>query len=404
MKEKGARTNQKRKVALGVSGGIACYKSAEILRRLQDRGFDVTVIMTPNARRFVTPLTFGALSGNKVYSDMFEGASPGDAFEGSFDHIFLAQSVDLFLIAPATADCIARMASGIANDFLTTFHLAFESTVVIAPAMNTQMWEHPAVQDNLRVLERRGVRVIAPDVGEMACHTVGPGRLADVDRIVDHVVASLEHARDLEGKRVLVTAGPTVEDIDPVRFISNRSSGKMGVALARAVTDRGGEVTLISGPTDLEFPGTIRVRTTEEMRDAVLNHLADADVVVKAAAPLDFRPTAASPQKIKKGSGLDVQFEPAPDILSEIGKAKNGTVLVGFAAETENHIDSGLEKLRSKNLDLIVVNAVSGPDSAFGGDTNRATILDSKGDREDLPLMSKVEMAHRIIDRVIPLL
>ncbi len=178
----------------------------------------------------------------------------------------------------------------------------------------------------------------------------------------------------------------------------------MGVALARAVTDRGGEVTLISGPTDLEFPGTIRVRTTEEMRDAVLNHLADADVVVKAAAPLDFRPTAASPQKIKKGSGLDVQFEPAPDILSEIGKAKNGTVLVGFAAETENHIDSGLEKLRSKNLDLIVVNAVSGPDSAFGGDTNRATILDSKGDREDLPLMSKVEMAHRIIDRVIPLL
>ena len=399
-----AKTDQRGRIALGVSGGIACYKSAEILRRLQDRGFDVVVIMTPNARRFVTPLTFGALSGNKVYAEMFEGPSPGEAFEGSFDHIFLARSVDLFLVAPATADCIARMASGIANDFLTTFHLAFDSTVVIAPAMNTQMWGHSAVQNNLRVLRQRGVRVIDPDVGEMACHTHGPGRLADVDRIVEYTFSLLERMRDLKDKRVLVTAGPTVEDIDPVRFISNRSSGKMGFALARAVAERGGNVTLISGPTELEFPGTIRVRTTGEMREAVLRHLPDADVVVKAAAPLDFRPTATSSQKIKKGSGLDIQFEPTPDILGEIGQFKNGTVLVGFAAETQNHIEFGLEKLRSKNLDLIVINGVSGPDSAFDGDMSQASIVGSNGDREDLPPMSKVEVAHRIIDRVIPLL
>ncbi len=398
------KTVQRPKIALGVSGGIACYKSAEILRRLQDRGFDVVVIMTQNARRFVTPLTFGALSGNKVYTEMFEGASPGEAFEGSFDHIFLAQSVDLFLVAPATADCIARMASGIANDFLTTFHLAFQSTIVVAPAMNTQMWEHPSVEDNLSVLRRRGVRVIEPEVGEMACGTHGPGRLPDVDRIVDDVASILERRRDLKDKHVLVTAGPTVEDIDPVRFISNRSSGKMGFALARAVFERGGKVTLISGPTELEFPGTIRVRTTGEMRAAVLRHLPHADVVIKAAAPLDFRPKVTSREKIKKGSGLDIQFEPNPDILGEIGQAKNGTVLVGFAAETENHIEFGLEKLRAKNLDLIVINGVSGPDSAFDSDTSQASIVGSNGDREDLPLMLKKEVAHRIIDRVMPLL
>ncbi len=403
MADDAAKTDKKQKIALGVSGGIACYKSAEILRRLQDRGFDVVVIMTPNAQRFVTPLTFGALSGNKVYTDIFEGASPGDAFKNSFDHIFLAQSVDLFLVAPATADCIARMASGIANDFLTTFHLAFDSPVVIAPAMNTQMWDHPALQSNLSVLRQRGVHIIKPDVGEMACGTYGPGRLADVDRIVEYAVSMLERRRDLKDKRFLVTAGPTVEDIDPVRFISNRSSGKMGFALARAVTERGGEVTLISGPTELEFPGTIRIRTTGEMRDAVLKYLPDADVVIKAAAPLDFRPASTSRQKIKKGSGLNISFEPTPDILGEVGKSKNGTILVGFAAETENHIEFGLEKLRSKNLDLVVINGVSGPDSAFDGDTSQASIVDSNGDREDLPLMSKAEVAHRIIDRVIPL-
>jgi phosphopantothenoylcysteine decarboxylase/phosphopantothenate--cysteine ligase len=391
-------------ITLGVSGGIACYKSAEILRRLQDRGFDVSVVMTRSATRFVTPLTFGALSGNKVHVDMFDGRGSRVDVEGAFDHVFLAESTDLFLVAPATADCIARMANGIANDFLTTFHLAVTAPIVVAPAMNTRMWQHPSVQDNLAVLRKRGVRVIDPDVGEMACHTHGPGRLADVETIVDFTTTLLAQCEDLAGKKILVTAGPTVEDIDPVRFLSNRSSGKMGHAIAEAVRSRGGEVVFISGPTNLDFPGTIPVRSTREMRDAVLEHLPGVDVVIKAAAPLDFRPQNIAPQKIKKNEqSLDITFERTPDILSEIGKCKNGKLLVGFAAETENHVASAREKLTAKNLDLIVVNSVSGPDSAFGSDTNRASIIDRSGEREDLPLMSKQEMANRILDRVLRL-
>ena len=394
----------KGKIALGVSGGIACYKAAEILRRLQDEGFDVVVVMTRNAARFVTPLTFEALSGDRVYVDLFDGSGPETGSRDPFDHIFLAQSIDLFLVAPATANCIARMAAGVADDFLTTFHLAVTAPIVIAPAMNTRMWGHPSVQDNIRTLRRRGVRFINPDVGEMACHTSGPGRLAQASGIVDYVTTLLSHSTDLAGKKVLVTAGPTVEDIDPVRFISNRSSGRMGYAIAEAARARGGEVTLVSGPTDLDFPGAIRVRTTQEMRDAVVGHFDDADVIIKAAAPLDFRPQNVASQKIKKGAGLDVVFEPTPDILTELGKRKNGKVLVGFAAETERHLEFGLEKLKSKNLDLIVVNSVSGPDSAFEGDSNQASIIDGDGGQEDLGRMSKLEMADRIIDRVVALL
>ena len=395
----------KKNITLGISGGIACYKSAEILRRLQDRGFDVSVVMTRNAARFVTPLTFGALSGNKVHVDMFEGRGSRSDIPGAFDHVFLAESTDLFLVAPATADCLARMATGMANDFLTTFHLAVTAPIIVAPAMNTRMWRHPSVQDNIAVLKKRGVRVIDPDVGEMACRTVGPGRLADVDRIVDFAASMLAHSEDLAGKKVLVTAGPTIEDIDPVRYLSNRSSGKMGHAIARAVRDRGGDVVFISGPTALEFPGTITVRSTEEMRDAVLKHFPDVDIVIKAAAPLDFRPRTVAPQKIKKsGQTLEITFERTPDILGELGKRKNGKLLVGFAAETENHQDSARRKLAAKNLDLIVVNSVSGPDSAFEGDTNRASIVDRTGQQEDLSLMSKQEMANRILDRILKLL
>ena len=395
----------KNNITLGISGGIACYKSAEILRRLQDRGFDVSVVMTRNAARFVTPLTFGALSGNKVHVDMFEGRGSRADVPGAFDHVFLAESTDLFLVAPATADCVARMATGMANDFLTTFHLAVTAPIIVAPAMNTRMWQHPSVQDNIAVLKKRGVRVIDPDVGEMACRTVGPGRLADVDRIVDFATSLLAHSEDLAGKKVLVTAGPTIEDIDPVRYLSNRSSGKMGHAIARAVRDRGGDVVFISGPTALEFPGTITVRSTEEMRDAVLEHFSDVDIVIKAAAPSDFRPRNVAPQKIKKsGQTLEITFERTPDILGELGKRKNGKLLVGFAAETENHQDSARRKLAAKNLDLIVVNSVAGPDSAFEGDTNRASIVDRTGQQEDIPLMSKQEMANRILDRILKLL
>ena len=277
------------KVALGVSGGIACYKAAEIVRRLQDRGVDVTVLMTKGATQFVTPLTFRALSGNKVYVDLFEGPHPGADFEGAFDHIFVAQSINLFLVAPATADCIA-------DDFLTTFHLAVTAPVVIAPAMNTRMWQHASVQSNLQTLRSRGVQIIDPEVGQMACRTSGPGRLAPVEQIVDRVMSILNRQRDLEGRKVVVTAGPTVEDIDPVRYISNRSSGKMGYALAQAARNRGANVVLVSGPTELDFPDVVRVRTTEEMRRAVLEYGRDADVVIMAAAPLDFRPKTVSPQ------------------------------------------------------------------------------------------------------------
>jgi len=393
------------KIALGVSGGIACYKAAEILRRLQDRGFDVAVVMTKGAAQFVTPLTFRALSGNKVYMDIFEGASAGADASSAYDHIFLAQGIDLFLVAPATADCIAKMATGIAEDFLTTFHLAVQSPIVVAPAMNTRMWEHPSVQANLRILQGRGVHIIQPETGRMACNTYGPGRLAPVDEIVEYTAGLLARAHDLKGRRLLVTAGPTVEDLDPVRFLSNRSSGKMGFAIARAARTRGAEVTLISGPTDLEFPGVIRIRSTEQMRQAVAEHFEKADVVIKAAAPLDFRPKTVATQKIKKAKAdSTIDLEPTPDILQELGARKNGKVLVGFAAETEDLAKNARVKLKAKNLDLIVVNPVGGPDSGFDSDTNRASIIDAAGSVQEIPLTSKAEMADAILDRVAALL
>jgi phosphopantothenoylcysteine decarboxylase/phosphopantothenate--cysteine ligase len=393
------------KIALGVSGGIACYKAAEILRRLQDRGFDVAVVMTRGAAHFVTPLTFRALSGNKVYMDIFEGASAGSDPASAYDHIFLAQGIDLFLIAPATADCIAKMAAGIAEDFFTTFHLAVQSPVVVAPAMNTRMWEHPSVQANIRILQSRGVHIIEPEVGRMACNTYGPGRLAPVETIVDYVAGLLSRSQDLKGRRLLVTAGPTVEDIDPVRFLSNRSSGKMGFAIARAARARGAEVTLISGPAELEFPGVVHVRTTEEMRQAVIERFDSVDAVIKAAAPLDFRPKTVASQKIKKSkAATSIDLEPTPDILQELGARKNGKLLVGFAAETEDLANNARAKLKAKNLDLIVVNPVGGPDSGFQSDTNRASIIDASGTVQEIPLMSKAQMAEAILDRVAALL
>src|SRR5689334_22859477 len=385
------------KVALDVSGGIACYRAAEILQRLQDRGVEVTVLMTRGATQFIAPLTFRALSGNKVYVEMFEGTQSGGDFEGAFDHILVAQAIDVFMVAPATADCIARMAAGLADDFLTTFHLAVTAPVVIAPAMNTRMWEHAAVQANIKILQSRGVHVIDPEIGQMACRTYGPGRLAPVEDIVDFVMPLLNRDHDLQGRKVLVTAGPTVEDIDPVRYMSNRSSGKMGYALAEAARQRGAEVVLVSGPTALQFPNAVHVRTTEEMRAAVFQNVKGADVVIKAAAPLDFRPKSVSPQKIKKKTaGLTLELEPTQDILKELGATKNGKILVGFAAETENHIRNGIEKLKEKNLDLIVVNSANGPDSAFDSDINHATIIDGSGQTEEIPLVSKHVMADKI--------
>jgi phosphopantothenoylcysteine decarboxylase/phosphopantothenate--cysteine ligase len=393
------------KIALGVSGGIACYKAAEILRRLQDRGFDVAVVMTRGATKFVTPLTFRALSGNKVYLDIWEGAESDAEPSSAYDHIFLAQAIDLFLIAPATADCIARMAYGIADDFFTTFYLAVQSPVVVAPAMNTRMWEHASVQANLQTLESRGARIIPPETGRMACNTYGPGRLASVDSIVGYVAALLEKSGELKGKRFLVTAGPTAEDIDPVRFITNRSSGKMGFAIAQAARARGAEVSLVSGPSALTFPGVVRVRTTEEMRRAVAERYDNMDAVIMAAAPLDFRPKNVSAQKIKKAQAIPaIDLEHTPDILQELGARKNGKVLVGFAAETEDLSKNARAKLKAKNLDFIVVNPVGGPDSGFDSDTNQASIIDKAGAVQEIPLQSKSNMAEIILDRVTELL
>jgi len=267
------------------------------------------------------------------------------------------------------------------------------------------MWEHASVQANLRTLQGRGVHIVQPEIGRMACNTYGPGRLAPVDVIVDYAAGLLSRSQDLKGRRVLVTAGPTVEDIDPVRFLSNRSSGKMGFAIAQAARTRGAEVTLISGPTDLEFPGVVRVRSTEEMRQAVVERFNQADVVIKAAAPLDFRPKTVASQKIKKAkAGSSLDLEPTPDILQELGARKDGKVLVGFAAETEDLAKNARAKLKAKNLDLIVVNPVGGPDSGFASDTNRASIIDADGAVQDIPLMSKSQMAEAILDRVTALL
>jgi len=283
--------------------------------------------------------------------------------------------------------------------------LAVTAPVMIAPAMNTRMWDHPSVQANLQTLRGRGVHVIDPEVGQMACRTYGPGRLAPVEEIVDHAIRILNRAGDLEGRKVLVTAGPTVEDIDPVRYISNRSSGKMGYAIAQAARNRGADVVLVSGPSELRFPNAISVRTTEEMHRAVIENSTDADVVIKAAAPLDFRPKSVASQKIKKKTAdLTLALEPTVDILQELGANKNGKVLVGFAAETENHVENGFDKLKAKNLDLIVVNPASGPDSAFDSDMNQATIIDASGQTEEISLVSKHVMADKILDRVVQLL
>src|SRR5271167_3573659 len=325
------------KLALGVTGGVAAYKAAELVRRLQNEKLDVQVVMTRAAQEFITPLTFAALTGQKVITDIFAtaGAAPANV-ESAIEHIAVAQRIDLFLIAPATADILGKFAHGIAEDFLTTLYLATKAPVVVAPAMNVNMWEHPATQENLATLRARGVHVVDPDEGYLACGMTGAGRLAATETIVEKVCAVLGLRHDLEGETVVVTAGPTCEDFDPVRFLTNRSSGKMGYALAEAAIRRGARVVLVSGPTDLSVPEGIDwvpVRATEEMRNAVRERAAEANVVIMAAAVSDYRPAAARSQKLKRGDErLTLELEPTPDILAELGHApaKRNRVLVGF--------------------------------------------------------------------------
>lgn len=397
------------KILLGVTGCIGAYKAAEILRGLQKRGAEVRVIMTRNATEFVRPLTFEALSGRPVIVEMFD--RPDYA---AIEHISAAREADLFLVAPATANILARFAHGIADDFLTTVYLSNTNPVLIAPAMNVEMWNHPATQANLRTLRDRGVLFVEPGVGYQACGEVGVGRLAEPEEIVEQAMAILSGAApasrpgDFAGRQVLITAGPTVEDLDPVRFITNRSSGKMGYALAEAARDRGARVTLVSGPTKLSPPAnveTLQVRSTREMYEAVMSRVADASVFIGCAAVADFRPVARAEQKIKKDGRktITLELEETEDIIAAVGADpnRNGRLVVGFAAESQTLLEYAERKLREKGMDLIVANDILRTDAGFDTDANAATILGRDGRRIPLPLQSKREMADRILDEIL---
>ena len=387
------------KILLGVGGGIAAYKAAELARLLMQQGHEVQAIMTSAAEEFVRPLTFAALTGKKVLTDLF-------AIEAAIEHISVAQEHELLVIAPATADLMARMSHGLANDFLTTLYLAFTGPVIIAPAMNVNMWKHAATVENIGTLRTRGHKIVEPGSGYLACGMTGPGRLADPEEIAA-AIAETQHRRDLEGETVLITAGPTQEPLDPVRYITNRSSGKMGYALAEAAAARGARVVLISGPVRLTPPAgveTIPVRTAVEMRQQVFDHLAPADIVVKAAAVADFHLSKIPDQKVKKTAArLSLELDPTPDILAELGKKKGDRLLIGFAAETQNLQQEALRKLQSKNCDMVVGNLVGSSDSGFDSDQNEVTLVLRTGESIVVPRASKREIADRIFDEVLKL-
>jgi phosphopantothenoylcysteine decarboxylase / phosphopantothenate---cysteine ligase len=394
------------KIALGVTGGIAAYKAAEIVRLLQDRGIRVQVIMTKAAQEFVRPLTFAALSGEKVITSMFSAAEEHQPnIESAIEHIAVAQSIDALLVAPATADVLAHFAQGIASDFLTTLYLATTAPVVVAPAMNVNMWNHPATQANLEALRKRGVKIVEPGSGYLACGMVGAGRLAENEAIVAALLETLGASQDLSGETVLITAGPTREKVDPVRYLTNRSSGRMGYALAEAALRRGARVLLVSGPTSLTPPGAAevtQVESAEQMRDAVLNLLAQASIVIKTAAVSDYRPKSAARQKIKRKGAISLELESTPDILKELAGKKSSQIVVGFAAETENVLENARQKLVAKNLDAIVVNDVSREGVGFDSDRNAVTII-TRDDVVEVPETTKWEVAQRVLDQIVHL-
>jgi phosphopantothenoylcysteine decarboxylase/phosphopantothenate--cysteine ligase len=396
------------RITLGVTGGVAAYKAAELVRRLQQEGSTVQVVMTRGAREFVTPLTFAALSGEKVITDLFKESSGGEAnLDSAIEHIAVAQRTDLLLIAPATADILAKFARGLADDFLSTLYLACTAPVVVVPAMNVNMWNNAATQENLRLLRARGVRVVEPSEGYLACGMTGLGRLAEQEEIVAAVRDVLKLRRDLEGEKVLVTAGPTREDIDPVRYLTNRSSGKMGFAVAGAAARRGAQVVLVSGPVKLETPAGVErvdVVSAQEMHRAVTERFAGCSFAVLAAAVADYKPVRTHTEKIKKSSAaLNLSLEPTIDILADVAKTKGHTMVVGFAAETDHVAENARKKLTSKNADLIVANDLTAEGAGFDQDTNIVTILSSDGRDLALPKLSKIEVADRILDEVLRL-
>src|SRR5438874_4612870 len=393
------------RITLGVTGGVAAYKAAELVRRLQQDDFSVEVVMTRAACEFVRPLTFAALTGKKVITGLFAESGGEANLESAIEHIAVAQRTDLLLIAPATADIIAKLSRGISDDFLTTLYLATTAPVVVAPAMNVNMWNHPATQANLETLRKRGVRIVEPGEGYLACGMTGPGRLAENEAIVSALMEALGASQDLARETVLITAGPTREKVDPVRYLTNRSSGRMGYALAEAASRRGARVLLVSGPTALTPPGAAeltQVESAEQMRQAVLKLLPEATVVIKTAAVSDYRPKSTASQKIKRSGPVSLELEPTVDILAEIARHKNSQIVVGFAAETKNALENARKKLASKSLDVIVVNDVSREGVGFDSDRNAVTIITHDSVAE-VPETTKWEVAQRVLDEVVRL-
>jgi phosphopantothenoylcysteine decarboxylase/phosphopantothenate--cysteine ligase len=388
------------KIILGIGGGIAAYKAAELARTLMQQEHEVQAVMTAAAQEFVRPLTFAALTGKKTLTDLF-------AIEHAIEHISVAQESDVMVVAPATADLIAKFAHGLADDFLTTLYLAFTGPVAIAPAMNVNMWQHPATQANLDTLRKRGNFIIEPESGYLACGMTGPGRLADPEAIAAKIVGLVTRRKDLEGEVVLITAGPTQEPLDPVRFISNRSSGKMGYALAEAAAARGAKVILVSGPVNLRAPQgveVIPVRTASEMRERVFERMAAADIIVKAAAVADYFLAQAPQHKVKKTAArISLELDPTPDILSELGRKKGDRLLIGFAAETQNMQQEARRKLESKNCDMVVGNLVSSSEIGFESEDNEVVLALRTGELIAVPRAPKRQIADRIFDEALKL-
>jgi phosphopantothenoylcysteine decarboxylase/phosphopantothenate--cysteine ligase len=396
------------RITLGVTGGVAAYKAAELVRLLQQDGFTVQVVMTRGAREFVTPLTFAALSGQKVITDLFEKSSAGEAnVESAIEHIAVAQRTDLLLVAPATADILAKFARGIADDFLTTLYLASTAPVVVAPAMNVNMWNHAATQESVETLRARGVNVVNPDEGYLACGMTGAGRLAGQQEIIATVRKILHAHKDLQGETIVITAGPTREDLDPVRYITNRSSGKMGYAVAEAAARRGARVILLSGPVNLDTPPGVErvdVRTAKEMHRAVIERVPDCSIAIFAAAVADYRPVEMAGEKIKRNKEvISLMLEPTPDILASVASSKGQVIVVGFAAETDHVAENARKKLVAKNADLIVANDVTAEGAGFDHDTNIVTLFSRDGRDLALPKLSKSEVAQRVLDEVVRL-
>lgn len=395
------------RLVLGVGGGIAAYKSAELVRALDQRGHRVQVVMTAAARQFIQPLTFAALTRQKVITGLFSQDTSDDTLSSAVEHIAVAQDHEALVVAPATADLLAKFTCGLADDFLSTLYLAFTGPVVLAPAMNTNMWSHPATHENLDRLRARGCRIVSPEEGWLACGTTGPGRLADPLAIADEVDSLTRQKRDLDGEIVLITAGPTQEPLDPVRYVTNRSSGKMGYALAQAAAQRGARVLLISGPVNLDPPRhveIVHVHTAHEMRNAVMDHLADATIIIKSAAVADYYLSQVPRQKLKKtATRLSIELDPTPDILAEVGHRKGDRLLIGFAAETQNLIEEARRKMISKKCDMLVANYVNQEGIGFESDRNEVEILSRSGEIVHAGPAGKREIAEKILDQVATL-